>query len=71
MDKYGLRKKIIVYIKDEGSKLNVVTTTWKYVVGCEYFGLGDTIYWLRWILLLKINVVVDIEEGFMYRWATH
>jgi hypothetical protein len=48
-----------------------VTTTWKYVVGCEYFGLGDTIYWLRWILLLKINVVVDIEEGFMYRWATH
>jgi hypothetical protein len=37
-------KKIIVYIKDKGSKLNAMTTTLKYVVGCEYFGLEDTIY---------------------------
>jgi hypothetical protein len=41
-------------------------TTLKYVVGCEYFGLEDTIFWLGSILLLKIDVVVDIEKGFMY-----
>jgi len=43
----------------------------KYVVGCEYFGLENIIYWLGWILLLKIEVVVDIEKGFTYRCATH
>jgi hypothetical protein len=40
----ALGKKIIVYIKDEGSKLNAMITTLKYVVGCEYFGLEDTIF---------------------------
>jgi hypothetical protein len=29
LDKYGLRKKIIVFVKNEGSNLNVVTATLK------------------------------------------
>ncbi len=34
LDKYGLRKKIIVYVKDESSNLNAMTTTLKVVVNC-------------------------------------
>ncbi len=42
LDKYGLRKKIITYVKDEGSNLNVMTTTLKVVVKCEPFGLEES-----------------------------
>jgi len=32
LDKYGLRKKIILYIKDEGSNLNAMTSALKSIV---------------------------------------
>jgi len=39
LDKYGLRKKIIVYVKDEGSNLNAMTIALKAIVNYESFGL--------------------------------
>ncbi len=42
MDKYGLRKKIIAYVKDERSNLNVMTTTLKVIVNYESFGLKES-----------------------------
>jgi hypothetical protein len=39
LDKYGLRKKIIAYVKDEGPNLNSMPTTWKVIVNFEYLGL--------------------------------
>ncbi len=39
LDKYGFRKKNIVYIKDEGSNFNAMTSTLKYIVNCESLGL--------------------------------
>jgi hypothetical protein len=39
LDKYGLRKKIIVYVKNEGSNLNAMIIALKAVVNCESFGL--------------------------------
>ncbi len=42
LDKYGLRKKIIVYVKDEGSNLNAMTNALKFVVNCESFGLKES-----------------------------
>ncbi len=39
LDKYGLRKKIIAYVKDEGSNLNAMTITLKVVVNFESLGL--------------------------------
>jgi hypothetical protein len=41
LDKYGLREKIIAYVKDEGSNLNAMTTTLKVVVNCKSFGLKN------------------------------
>jgi hypothetical protein len=36
LNKYGLEKKIIDYVKDEGSILSAMTITLKHVVNCEY-----------------------------------
>jgi len=41
LNKYDLRKKIIVYVKDEGSNFNAMTTILKIVVNYEYFGLKE------------------------------
>ncbi len=41
LDKYGLREKIITYVKDEGSNLNAMTGALKFVVNCEAFGLEE------------------------------
>jgi hypothetical protein len=38
---YGLRKKIITYVKDEGANLNSMTTTFKFVVNYEVLGLEN------------------------------
>jgi hypothetical protein len=38
---YGLRNKIIVYVKDEGSNLNTMTIALKFVVKCEVLGLDE------------------------------
>jgi hypothetical protein len=40
-DQYGLRNKIIVYVKDEGSNLNTMTIALKFVVKCEVLGLDE------------------------------
>jgi hypothetical protein len=39
LDKYGLREKNIVYVKDEGSNFNAMIGVLKFVVNCESFGL--------------------------------
>jgi hypothetical protein len=41
LDKYGLRKKIIVYVKDEGSKFNEMIGALKFVVNCESLGIEE------------------------------
>jgi hypothetical protein len=41
LDKYNLRKKIIVYVKDERSNLNAMSIALKVVANCESFGLKD------------------------------
>jgi hypothetical protein len=39
-EQYGL-KKIIAYVKDEGSNLNIVTITLKSIVKCEVLTLDE------------------------------
>jgi hypothetical protein len=39
LDAYGLKNKIITYVKDEGSNLNTLTHALKYVVKCETLDL--------------------------------
>ncbi len=41
-DQYGLRNKIIAYVKDEGSNLNIMTIALKYVLKCEVLGLDES-----------------------------
>jgi hypothetical protein len=42
LDQYGLRNKIIAYVKDEGSNLNTMTIALKFVVKCEVLGLDES-----------------------------
>jgi hypothetical protein len=42
LDKYGVRKKIITYVKDERSNLNAMIGALKFVVNCESFGLKES-----------------------------
>jgi hypothetical protein len=42
LDAYGLRNKIITYVKDEGSNLNTLTNALKFVVKCEALGLEES-----------------------------
>jgi hypothetical protein len=39
LDKYGLKRKIIANVKDEGSNFNAITIILKVVHNCESFGL--------------------------------
>jgi hypothetical protein len=39
VDAYGLRNNIITYVKGEGSNLNTLTNTLKFVFKCETLGL--------------------------------
>jgi hypothetical protein len=39
LDKYGLRKKIVVYVKDEGSNHNAMIVALKSIISCEFFWL--------------------------------
>jgi hypothetical protein len=41
LDKYGLRKKIIVYVKDEGSNFNAMINALKSIVNCEFLGIEE------------------------------
>jgi hypothetical protein len=42
LDAYGLRNKIIIYMKDEGSNLNILTNALKFVDKCETLGLEES-----------------------------
>jgi hypothetical protein len=42
LDEYGFFIKIVVYVKDEGANLNVLTMALKFVVSCEIFGLNES-----------------------------
>ncbi len=42
LDVYGLRNKIIAYVKDEGSNLNTLTNASKFVFKCETLGFEES-----------------------------
>jgi hypothetical protein len=42
LDKYGLMKKFITYVKDEGFNFNAMIGALKSVVNCEFFGLEES-----------------------------
>jgi hypothetical protein len=42
LDIYGLRNKIIVYVKDEGSNLNTLIDILKSIIQCETLGLEES-----------------------------
>jgi hypothetical protein len=42
LDRYCKRKRIIAYVKDEGSNLNAMTNALKFVVCCETLGLEES-----------------------------
>jgi len=42
LDGYGLRNKIIAYVKDEGSNGNTLINALKFVVKCETLGLDES-----------------------------
>jgi len=41
LDTCELKRKIVVYVKDEGSNLNTMTTTFKSIVSYDVFGLEE------------------------------
>jgi len=41
-NQYGLKRKIIAYVKDEGSNLNAVTIVLRSIVKCEPLSLGES-----------------------------
>jgi hypothetical protein len=41
MDAYGLRNKIIAYVKNEGSNLNTLISALKFVVKCDILSLEE------------------------------
>jgi hypothetical protein len=41
-DQYGLKRKIVVYVKNEGLNLNIMTITLKSFVKCENLGLNQS-----------------------------
>jgi len=43
LDSYALRRKIIAYVKDEGSNMNTMTTTLKSIVSCDMLGLEESL----------------------------
>ncbi len=44
LDKYGLKEKIITYVKDERLNLNALTIALKVVVNNDSFGLEESFY---------------------------
>jgi hypothetical protein len=42
LDEYGLKNKIITYVKNEGSDLTTMMSVAKFVVKCEALGLEDS-----------------------------
>jgi hypothetical protein len=44
VDKYDLKKKMIAYVKNEGSKFNTMTIVFKSVINCDIFGLEESFH---------------------------
>jgi len=44
LNTYELRRKIVVYVKDEGFNLNIMTTTVKLVLSCDVMGLEESFH---------------------------
>ncbi len=42
LDSYALKRKIITYVKDEGSNLNAMATTLKSIASCDIFHLEES-----------------------------
>jgi len=42
LDTYELKKRIVAYVKDEGSNFNTMTIALKSVVSCDVFGLEES-----------------------------
>ncbi len=42
LDKFGLRKKFITYVKDESSNLNEMTFALKSIISCETLSLQES-----------------------------
>lgn len=42
MNEYGLKKKLFIYVKDEGSNMNVMKIVLKSLVSCECLGLWES-----------------------------
>jgi hypothetical protein len=42
LDSYALRRKIISYVKDEGSNLNIMSITLKSIISCDILGLEES-----------------------------
>jgi len=42
LDAYGLRNKIITYVKNEGSNFTTLANVLKYVIKCETFSLEES-----------------------------
>jgi hypothetical protein len=44
LKKYDLKKKMIAYVKDEGSKLNTMIIVFKSIISCDIFGLKESFH---------------------------
>jgi hypothetical protein len=42
LDNYALRRKIITYVKDEGSNMDTLATTLNLIVSCDILGLEES-----------------------------
>ncbi len=42
LDSYNLRKKIIIYVKDEGVNLNAITMVLKTIINCDILGVEES-----------------------------
>jgi len=47
-DGYALKRKIVAYVKNEGSNLNFMTIALKLVVSCDVLGLEEVFRDLFW-----------------------
>jgi len=52
---YGLRRRIIVYVEDEGSNLNAMTITLKSIMKCEAFGFNESFQGICFGNVFSIN----------------
>lgn len=42
LEQYGLTKKIIVYVKNEGFNMNITTVAFKFVIRCDTLAMEES-----------------------------